>query len=402
MFSDYNNREITVDVTKIQKKGAKTWYALMTWYDENGKRQQKMKSTGIPLSGNNKREADKVAISMAEALEVKLNAEIRSRSKNKDILLSEWMYKWLEFRKNDVRKSTYLSYKQAIESNIKPYFDRINATLNSVTSEQIQEFYDNLIERGRTPNTVKHYHSYLSGAFKMAKKRKKIQYNPLDDVEIPKIEKVEAKTFTAEQLQLILDEIQDDPIEAAVWLGALCGLRRSEVLGLEWKDCDFRRKRIYIHQTRTNTVEEIFEDLTKSPTGKRYLPLTDELENTLKRVQGIQKSNRVLYGDTYIENDFVCVYPNGEPLKCAYVSKHFQLILNHLGLKGLKFHSLRHTVATLMSNSGAVNLKTVQNYLGHSSIATTSAYVHPDMEAKKNASNVLKNIISGEKSTSNC
>lgn len=397
-----NDRKITVDVTKIQKKGAQTWYAMMSWYDENGKRQQKMQSTGIPIQGNNKREADKAAIALAEALEEKLNTELNAKNAGSDILLSEWLYKWLNFRKNDVRRSTYLSYKQAVESNIKPYFDSIHATLGGVTPEEIQDFYDGMLEKGLTPNTVKHYHSYLSGAFKMAKKRKRIKYNPLDDVEIPRVEKAETKTFTVEQLQTILQAIENDPIEAAVWLGAMCGLRRSEILGLEWRDCDFVNKRIYIHQTRTNSVEEILEDLTKSPTGKRYLPIVDELENILIKIRHTQKENRRLYGNAYFENDFICTYPNGEPLKCAYVSKHFQIILSRLGYEGLKFHSLRHTVATLMSNSGAVNLKTVQNFLGHSSITTTSAYVHPDMEAKKGASNVLSDIISVQKKTKNC
>ncbi len=391
-----NKSKITVSVSKTQKEGAKTWYAILTWRDEDGKRHQKMKSTGIPLKGDNKRKADKAA----EDLGKKLEEELNSKTDTTGVLLSEWMYRWLEVRKYSIRKSTYESYKMAIDSSIKPYFDGIKAELETVKPHQIQAYYDKMLKEGLSANTVKHYHSYLSGAFKLAIKQGFIQHNPLERVELPKLEKYESKAFNVEQINNILEAVCDEPIEIAVALGIYSGLRRSEVLGLEWNDIDFKNKIIHIHQTRTQSVTEIFEDKTKSKTSKRDLPLDVELEKFLIKAKQAQEKYKAFYGGEYTINDFVCVYPDGKPLRCDYVSSHFKLILRKLGYteKGYNFHSLRHTAASLMCNSGLIGIKTASEYLGHSNISTTSIYLHPDMQAKLQATSVLSGLINGSKS----
>lgn len=390
-----NENRIEVSASKIKKKGAKAWYTMLTWRDENGQRHQKMKSTGIPIQGDNKRKADKAV----EEIRVAFENELNSKQETNGMLLSDWMYQWLEVRKHSIRRSTYEGYKMAINSSIKPYFDKIKAELETVKPQQIQEYYNQMLKSGLTGSTVKHYHSYLSGAFKLALKQGLIQQNPLDRVELPKVVKSKRQAFSVEQLTRIFEAVRDDPIEVPVYLGSYCGLRRSEILGLQWSDIDFKNRIIQIRHTRTCTVTEIFEDNTKSETSKRKLPLDEEVERILLNAKKKQEEYKLVFGNTYQVNDFVCVYPDGKPLPCDYVSSHFRLILKRLGYteKGYNFHALRHTAATLMCNSGLVGIKTVSEYLGHSNISTTSIYLHPDMQAKLQAVNVLSTLIKGEK-----
>lgn len=215
-------------------------------------------------------------------------------------------------------------------------------------------------------------------------------------MELPKVERYEAKAFNIEQLERIFEAVHNDPIELPVYLGAYGGLRRSEILGLQWSDIDFKNQIMHIHQTRTHTVSEIFEDKTKSQTSKRDLPFDAELEKVLIRAKKMQAKYKSIYGNEYINNDFVCVYPDGKPLMCEYVSRHFKLILTRLGYteRGYNFHALRHTAASLMCNSGLVGIKTASEYLGHSNISTTSIYLHPDMQAKIQATSVLSDLLS--------
>ena len=121
--------------------------------------------------------------------------------------------------------------------------------------------------------------------------------------------------------------------------------------------------------------------------------MSEELAQILIKERDRQAANRLFYGNTYHDNDFVCVYDDGQPIRCAFLSHRFQKVVKQLGFNGIHLHSLRHTAATLMANSGTVNLRTVQNYLGHSDITSTAIYVHPDMKAKKEASAVLEGII---------
>lgn len=387
-----NKPKIKVNCCKVTKKGAQTWYAKFWWSDKDGKMQQKMLSTKIPIKGNNKRKADEVAEQMRLQLEDELNAALN----NAGGLFSDFMYEWLRYKKHDIRLSTYEGYKRIIDSSIKPYFDNIRVRLTALTPKHIQDYYQSLLDRDLSANTVKHHHICINSALKLALKQRLIYENPIDRVTLPKLKPYEANMFTLEQLQAVLNACIGDQIEAAVYLGAYCGLRRSECLGLCWSDVDFENKQIHIHQTRTRISSEIFENNTKSKSSTRTLPLDSELEKVLLRILHEKSENKVLFGNTYTDSDFVCTYADGRPIKPDYLSKHFKLILENLGYADLNFHSLRHTAATLMTNSGEISLKTASTWLGHSNISTTSIYLHPDMKAKVQATKVLSDLINSD------
>ena len=81
---------------------------------------------------------------------------------------------------------------------------------------------------------------------------------------------------------------------------------------------------------------------------------------------------------TLIRNDL------GERLKPGYISQHFALILKKSGLRKIRFHDLRHSCATLLYTNG-VDLKCIQEWLGHSTIGTTAnLYTHFDYSQKIN------------------
>lgn len=383
---------INVKSCRVKTKKGKCWYAKLWWLDEKGKQYQKMKSTGIPIKGNNIRKADEEVAKIASEFEELLN---KKKTDEGRVIFSDYMYEWLDVCKYKVRRSTYDSYKMSVESSIAPYFRGINVTLEELKPQDIQKYYKSLLDKGLTANTVKHYHSYINSALKLAVKQGLIDYNPLNGVELPKVEKVEKKAFTAEQLEDILNVIHNDPLNTAVYLGLFCGLRRSEVLGLTWDMVDFENETIHICQTVTGTKELFFEKKTKSKTSDRFLPINEVILNILLEEKKRQEQNSEFFGDTYIENDFVCKWDNGKPFLPGYVSHHFKLVLKKIGIndEDLTFHSLRHTCGSLLSNSGKVSIKTVQSFLGHSDLATTSIYLHPDMKAKQQAADVLSESV---------
>ena len=120
------------------------------------------------------------------------------------------------------------------------------------------------------------------------------------------------------------------------------------------------------------------------------LPLNDRIKQALQREKARQAENKSFFGNSYIDNDFVCKWDDGKPFACDYISRHFRMLLDKLHFdKGYTFHSLRHSCATVMSNCGTVSSRTVQEFLGHSDISTTQIYVHPNKQAKMNAISVL-------------
>lgn len=379
--------DIQMNVCLTQKKDGKCWYAKLQWKDEVGNWKSKCVSTGIPTQGNNKRKAKKKAEEIRDEYEAYMLKE-----RNKIHLFTEYMLQWIEEHKRNIRASTYQSYKQSIEKVIIPYFVDKKIYLSELTTKDIQDFYNYILDSGKSANTVKHYHSYINKALKVAVLQGKIERNPCNYIQLPKKKKYEAKAFTVQQMSKIIEISKDTPIEIPVLLASYCGLRRSEVLGLEWSAIDLDNSILHVRKTRVCCVHETFEENTKSETSRRDIPIPSNLKAALLKEKDKQLENRKLFGNSYIDNDFVCVWDDGKPLSCNYVSKKFHKILNQLNYTGYSFHSLRHTVGTMMANQN-INLKTVQDFLGHSDITTTQIYLHPDWQAKQKAANVISDML---------
>lgn len=377
----------------LRKRDHSPYYHCLLKWQENGKQCTKEVSTGIPIKGSNKRKAEKKAEEIKKEYEEKYEYGCVDDC---DILFSDYIVEWLEGYKYNVRQSTYEGYTKTIKTKIEPYFKKRNIKLGDLKPQDIQRFYTSLLDSGLSANSVKHCHANIRKSLQDALMQNRILYNPADRVRLPKVAKFHADVFTVQQLYNILMAVKGSVIESAVVLGAYYGLRRSEICGLEWGNIDFNNKVIHIRKTRTRQLHEIVEDKTKSESSRRDLPLIPIVEKFLLQLKENQDKNRQLMGTSYIDNDYVCVWEDGKPVRCDYISRNFSMIVNNLGYAGT-FHSLRHTAGTMISNCGTVSLKTVQDFLGHSDIATTQDYLHPDFEQYKKAVGIMENNLQNEK-----
>ena len=373
------------------RKNAKCYYVRLNWYDACGQRRQTEVSTGIPIEGDNKRKAKKKMEELRE--EYRQKYEVNKLVDTQNMLFSEYMDIWLENHKKNIRQSTYEGYREVLDAHIIPYFKKTGVALIDIQPIHIDSYYTYLIKSGRGANTVKHHHANIRKALKQAFLQNMIPYNPADRVELPKIKPYEAKVFTLQEMAVILNCVKDTVIEPAIILAIYYALRRGEICGLCWEDIDFENKTIHICRTRTRLTTEVFEKNTKSNSGNRILALVPEVEEFLLKLKQRQREYKKLFGREYKNNDFVCKWENGEPLKCDYVSHHFKLVLKKNNLPEIKFHSLRHSCATALVNSNQVSLPTVQAMLGHSTLDMTRKYVHPDMQEKIKASNAVSDLM---------
>jgi integrase len=123
-----------------------------------------------------------------------------------------------------------------------------------------------------------------------------------------------------------------------------------------------------------------------------YLPqVCLDLITALKKEK--EQEQRKL-GTAWIENDWLFTQWNGEMMNVQTPTKWFSKFLARNGLPHKKFHSLRHTSATLLLYGGA-NVKQVQQRLGHSDIETTNKYLHFIEEADRHSSDLLDNFLRG-------
>lgn len=379
------------------------FHIVLSYTDENGKRQTPSRSTGLPIKGNKKR-AEAMLLEARKEKEAELQKRIAEKENladtaPADIPFTQFMSDWLDMMRSSVEATTYAAYSFGINSKINPYFNEHHPGLRlcEVTPKHIQDYYTYEMKvNGVSANTVIHRHANIRKALQYAFKTGLLDCNPADRIERPKKEKFVGSIYNEKELERLFQVVKGDPVELGVILAAFYGLRRSEVVGLQWSAIDFVQKTITIRHTVTQVCLDgkstiIEKDRTKTKSSYRTLPLVQPFEELLHRLKAQQEENRRLCGRSYCTEytDYIYVNEIGERVQPGYITQHFQLVLRKNGMKKIRFHDLRHSCASLLYANG-VSLKEIQEWLGHSDISTTSnIYTHLDFSSKVASANAI-------------
>lgn len=371
------------------------FHIILSYKDEDGRRQTPSISTGLPVKGN-KRKAENMLI------EERKNFIIPSKEPiSQDMYFTDFLLNWLEMMKRSIEQTTYASYAMTIKSRIVPYFEQKELKLKEVTPKDIQDYYQYSLDVEKvSANTVIHRHANIRKALQYAMKTELIDKNPADLIERPRKDKFVGSIYDAAELDVLFGIVRGLRIEMAVILGAFYGLRRSEVVGLKWNAIDFKKKTITIKHTVTEVTIDgkmitVEKDRTKTKSSYRTLPLVKPFEELLLKLKAEQEENRRVCGKTYCKDYLGYIYVNelGERIKPNYITQNFSIILNNNNLKKIRFHDLRHSCASLLYANG-VSLKEIQEWLGHSDISTTSnIYTHLDFNSKISSANAIIDIF---------
>ena len=373
-----------------KRKKAKTYYCILKWQSSDGHWNMREVSTGISIKGNNKRKAEKKCDEIRREYEDKYE---RNKVNLSDILFTDYILDWFKQNKHLWKQTTTYGYDRVINRYIIPYFKDRNIRLIDLAPKDIQAYYSSLFDKGLSSTTVKRHHANIRKALQDAVELNMLPYNVADRTKLPKPVKYQASIYDEKQLMTLLKVSAGTPIESAVKLAICYGLRRGEIGGLLWSDIDLDGRTIHITHTKVTTSSEVFQDTTKTLSSRRTLPIDDVMYEYLTSLKERQDQNREFFGKAYIDAGFVCCWDNGEPLKVSYISHAFSDLLEENNLPHIRFHDLRHSCATLLLNQG-IDLKIIQEYVGHSTISTTAnLYLHPDIEAKKKAVNVMSNAL---------
>lgn len=175
------------------------------------------------------------------------------------------------------------------------------------------------------------------------------------------------------------------------------GLRRGEVLGLEWKDFDFSNKTMSILRTSKYSKSiGIYTDSTKTEESTRILAISDDTISFLNRYKLEQDKMKAIYGNCWIDNDRLFVSEGGSPLHPNVPYNWLKRFCNSNGITFKGLHSFRHAMATTAITNGA-DIKTVSAVLGHSQTSTTlNIYSHAVKQANARAINIVADIINGK------
>ena len=379
-------------VTGSLQAKAETYYAVFRIPDNAGRIKQKWISTGIEVTRNNKRQAN------ARLREIIIEVDQQKLVYTNEIKFVDWLNKWMEQKKNEIRLNSYEGYESYVEQHIIPYFEPLNLTLRDVSAIHIQDYYNtkkagSKKAKALSSNTIKKHNTILRGALLDAVRKNIIPFNPTERATLPPPVRYKGKAYTLEQANMLLRAIKDDPVKPAIILGLFYGLRRSEVLGLRWQDIDFKNDTIFICNTVVRTKTIIESEQTKSDSSNRTLYIVPETKDYLLGLKKQQKEYRRLMGDSYHENNHVCVWEDGRKFRPNYPSMRLKKILKANNLPQIRFHDLRHTAGSLLLSQG-LSVKQIQEYLGHERVSTTlDIYGHLSIEGKKESSVIMGGML---------
>lgn len=220
--------------------------------------------------------------------------------------------------------------------------------------------------------------------------------NPCRRVFLPPVEHNEKEIFTLEEVAKLFDNLGKEPLKYQLFLmlAIYGGYRRSELLGLEWKDIDFENELIHIRRTSQYTAAlGIYTDTTKTQKSKRVSKMPTYIMDKLREFKNEQDKEIAQLGSNWEETDRLFTKWNGLPMN---PQTPFEWLKGYCGRIGIEFHnihSLRHLHASLLIFQG-VDIVAVSADMGHSEISTTlNMYSHMFQEARARNCEAITNAL---------
>lgn len=251
---------------------------------------------------------------------------------------------YIALKENILSPTTTASYRK-IKRN---YFTEINhIQLRKLTQIIVQKWVNNLSAR-ISAKTISCAYGLLTAIISVYAPKLEI-----GKITLPQKKKPKSVALTQKETAILLNGMQGDVLEVPVLLALWLGLRRSEILALEWKDIDFENHTITINKALVKAEGQKHLKGTKTTDSERTLSLPLYIEEKIKNLP--HKHERLFEGM--------------DPDRC---SKGFPRLCKRLGLPHYRFHDLRHSMATVgvslniadkivMARGGWNNYATVKN-----------------------------------------
>lgn len=338
------------------------------------------------------------------------------KGKGDKVTLDAWFEVWLNTHKRKtIKESTQVRYDDFYRRYIKDQIGRRKvADFNPLTIERLLQ---DMADKDYSSKTIRDVYNILNAMFKYAVHNRIITFNPCEGVDIPKTKTKPIRVLTVEEQREVLKHAEGRFYENLIKVALGTGMRGGELLGLTWKDVNFKRREISIDKTLVHikdlkTKKYVFKYQTpKTKNSIRVIPMQESVYKALKR-QKLQQKETQLSAKNWEEQEgfenLVFTTTTGKPM----TEHSFQVALDGIEnainkerkevavnkkkayepIPHFYPHALRHTFATRCFEAG-IDAKVVQGYLGHYSIAITlDLYTHVTDDKARTEMNKLENL----------
>ena len=375
------------------------------WTDANGKRHSIYAATLQELRQKEK--------------DIQLDTLQNINTNNRYTTVNDMYQKWLELKRG-IKDNTLQNYRYMYENFVQS--SRLGKMrVSDVRKSDVKAFYNTLVEeRGLQSSTLDSIQAVLYQVFDMAVEDEYLRSNPSSNAlkEIKRVYNLrptKRKALTLEEERIFLDFLQSSPTYQhwypvfAVMLGT--GMRVSEIAGLRWEDIDLDKEIISVNHTLVyykHAVNGCYQNIhsPKSAAGNRIIAMQKTVKEAFimeRDYQNAMDHHCTVTIDGY--TNFIFINRFGATVHQGTLNKAIRRIVNACNneivdqdpdnefptlLPNFSCHTLRHTFTTRLVEA-VINLKVIQDTLGHADISTTlNIYADVTKEARMESAKKLE------------
>ena len=187
------------------------------------------------------------------------------------IKVKDWLAQWMDVYQKNLEATTRANYIERINHRIIPYLG--DTPLKKLTPVTIQQWINTLQTTvGLAPKTIANLYNILNPALERAVVDNLIPTNPCAHAVLPKKQPYQAQVYNQQEIQQLFALVKGTDMELIVLLGLYLGLRRGEMVALQWSDVDLINGIVHVHRNRVLAKGKVITKPPKSTAGIRSIP----------------------------------------------------------------------------------------------------------------------------------
>jgi len=422
----------------ITKRNGHYRITVSCGYDIYGKKLSET-TTFTPDPTLSPKKQEKAVMDFAHEFEAKVKSGLVMTGGK--ITLQEFSERWMaEYAKVNLQPGTVTKYRQELNDKILPALGHLK--LSELRPHRVNSFFASLTQDGArkdgkpggySKGSIRKTRNVLSSILRTATEWEIMDSNPCDKVRLQAMDMTETvKFFTPEQTAVFLSYIEkpytvhisghkrvDDTgqpytvgdytvtktipeqIRILFNLAIYTGLRKGELLALQWEDINCHDDLVQVRKSVTMVGGRPVCKAPKTKTSTRTVSIPHFLSERLEQLHESQDDFKAKVGDYWQGDNWVFTQDNGRMMNYSTPYQALQDTINRYNkgrpvdeqLPLIPFHGLRHTSATLLIASQQ-DVKTVSTRLGHAQTSTTmNIYAHALKESDRKAADALENML---------
>ena len=341
----------------ITKRGKNSWQIKFAVPSVDGKRQQRYATVRGTL-----KDAQRKLTELLNAADTGMLPDPC------DMTLAEYLRAWLKSAHEQSPK-TLERYGELAERQIIPHLGITK--LQKLKPEAIRQWHNNLLEDGLSSRTVGHAHRLLRLVLGYGVKSGMLVRNVATIQAPPKVEATEIQILEQDQIKTVLAALDGHMLFPIVSLALATGMRRGELLALQWGVIDLDRATLRVERSVEETRAGLRIKEPKSKRGRRTISLSSDAVAVLRAHKVKQLELRLALGMGNITPDtFVFSTVEGGLRSPDNLSRDWARTVKAKKLPDVSFHALRHTHVSMLI-SQKVDILAISRRIGHSRASTT-------------------------------